>query len=164
VQTICLKAMRKDRALRYQTAKEMTEDLRRYLDGRPILARPISRTERTWMWAKRNPLAATLATLSGVLLFALCGVLAYQALVPPLPITPPPFTQMVELTTEPPGAHVYFFPIDRATGLPDPDRPTDAGPSPVSVTLLPGDYFAGAAPASQMAGESRRPGPCFATH
>jgi energy-converting hydrogenase Eha subunit E len=40
LQAIALKAMEKDPALRYRTAQDMALDLRRFLDGRPVLARP----------------------------------------------------------------------------------------------------------------------------
>ena len=40
LQAIALKAMESDPATRYQSAQEMAQDLRRYLDGRPVLARP----------------------------------------------------------------------------------------------------------------------------
>jgi len=40
LQAIALKAMERDPSLRYRDAREMSLDLRRYLDGRPVLARP----------------------------------------------------------------------------------------------------------------------------
>ncbi len=40
LQAIALKAMERDPAARYQSAQEMAQDLRRFLDGRPVLARP----------------------------------------------------------------------------------------------------------------------------
>ena len=60
LETITLKCLEKDEASRYQTAKEMTDELRRYLSGSFILARPLGRAARAWRWAKRRPAAATL--------------------------------------------------------------------------------------------------------
>ncbi|HMF15477.1 MAG TPA: WD40 repeat domain-containing serine/threonine protein kinase, partial [Gemmataceae bacterium] len=67
LQTICLKCLRKEPNLRYESAAALAEDLRRYLDNRPILARRPSQFEVTWRWIRRNPtvslLAASILTL-----------------------------------------------------------------------------------------------------
>jgi tRNA A-37 threonylcarbamoyl transferase component Bud32 len=60
LETICLKAMAKTAGRRYQTAQELGDDLRRFLDGKPIKARPVGPGERLWRWCRRNPLAASL--------------------------------------------------------------------------------------------------------
>jgi serine/threonine protein kinase len=60
LETICLKAMAKSPARRYATARELADDLRRYLRGEPIRARAAGRTERLLLWCRRNPIAATI--------------------------------------------------------------------------------------------------------
>jgi serine/threonine protein kinase len=57
-ETICLKAMAKEAGKRYATAGAMAEDLRRYLKGEPIKARPVGRVERGLRWCRRNPSVA----------------------------------------------------------------------------------------------------------
>ncbi|MBC8352622.1 MAG: protein kinase [Planctomycetes bacterium] len=60
LETICLKSIAKTPTRRYQTAGALADDLRRFISGDPIQARPISYPERVWRWCRRNPLAATL--------------------------------------------------------------------------------------------------------
>jgi serine/threonine protein kinase/WD40 repeat protein len=75
--TITLKCLQKEAAKRYASALDLAEDLRRYVVGEPIRARPIGRVERLWRWCRRNPAVAALA--AAVLL--LLGVLAGGALI-----------------------------------------------------------------------------------
>lgn len=55
LETICIKALQKEPANRYQSCHELAADLRRYIRGEPILARPISHWERLTRWCRRNP-------------------------------------------------------------------------------------------------------------
>lgn len=61
LETICQKCLEKTPAQRYESAEELAEELRRFLRGEPIKARPISRVERVWRWTRRHPAYAALS-------------------------------------------------------------------------------------------------------
>src|SRR5262249_25756833 len=60
LEVICLKCLAKDPKRRYASALALAEDLRRYLDGTPIDARPPGPVERLRRWCARYPVAAGL--------------------------------------------------------------------------------------------------------
>ena len=64
LETICLKCLQKEPEGRYHTAGELAEDLRRFIAGEPIRARPIGRVERLRRWCARNPGTALLVSAS----------------------------------------------------------------------------------------------------
>ncbi len=76
LETIVLKSIEKDPSARYVSAAEMAADLRRYLEGRLILARRSSIRERVWQTCRRNPLVSVLSgLLVGLIVVAWLGML-----------------------------------------------------------------------------------------
>ena len=73
LQTICMRCMAKEPNHRYSEAREVAAELRRFNEGKPIEARPISSLQRTWRWCWRNPVAASLIGL--VVFLAIAGPL-----------------------------------------------------------------------------------------
>ena len=72
LETIILKASSQEPARRYRSAGELADELQRYLDGKPIKARPVSFLEKSLSWAKRQPATAALASM--ILLVAFVGL------------------------------------------------------------------------------------------
>jgi len=70
LETICMKALQKDPASRYASCADLAADLRRFINGEPILARPVSRLERLWRWCWRNPKIAVPSTLASLFIIA----------------------------------------------------------------------------------------------
>jgi serine/threonine protein kinase len=61
LETIALKCLEKNASRRYASAEALASDLRRWLDGRTISARPVSSIEHVWRWCRRRPAVAALA-------------------------------------------------------------------------------------------------------
>ncbi len=70
LETICLKCLEKESHRRYADADALADDLDRFLDGRPVLARRISAVEHLGRRCRRNPGVASLVTAVLVLLVA----------------------------------------------------------------------------------------------
>ncbi len=64
LETIVLAALRKEPGRRYATAAAVAEDLGRWLEDRPILARPVSPLGRAVRWVRRNRAKSALAVLA----------------------------------------------------------------------------------------------------
>lgn len=72
LETIVARCLEREPTARYASADALAEDLERWVEGRPIVARPVSVGEHVWRWARREPVLAGAS--------AVCGVLAAMVL------------------------------------------------------------------------------------
>jgi WD40 repeat protein len=85
LETICLKCLQKESARRYASAAALTDDLQRWLEGRPIRGRRTGLLGRAGRWCRRNPTlaaavaAASLFLVAGTLVSSLLAVHAREA-------------------------------------------------------------------------------------
>ncbi len=109
LETILLKAVAHAPGDRYHSAKELAEDLQRFLDGQPIRARPVGLVEHWYRYFRRNQTLAAMAVVCGIL-FILVAILGWMAVAaPPGPPGSPP--------RPPHPMRRPFFPDPRSRGI-----------------------------------------------
>jgi serine/threonine protein kinase/Tfp pilus assembly protein PilF len=86
LETIVARCLERDPKARYQTAGALAEDLERWLEGRPIIARPVRAPARVWRWSRRNPVLAGGAVFCFLLIGSVVWLLReHFAASPPAP-------------------------------------------------------------------------------
>lgn len=141
LEAICLKAMEKYRNDRYQTAGQLAEDLKAFLNGGNLIhARRAGIFASLRRWRRRNSiLTNTLAVVAVAVLLSIA--LTYQFA---SAVIQSPGLQLrtVNLSTEPAGARLVCYRLNPHTGEPIPTDRTEASTrSPARIALSPGDYL-----------------------
>ena len=128
---ICHKALEKLPQNRYQTAAHMAADLRCFLAGDPILARPPSLWRRARAWSRRHRRALSVASVAALVLssaaLAAGGWRSWRLA-----------RSELAILSSPPGASLLLARFAEDGGGPGPARPVGAGSA--SVLVLPGHY------------------------
>src|SRR5438874_2548834 len=67
LETICAKCLEREPSARYKSTGALAEDLERWLEGRPVVARRVLPSTRAWRWSRRNPQLIVTAAICLVL-------------------------------------------------------------------------------------------------
>ncbi len=78
LETIVLKTLDKDRDKRYQSVADLAADLERFLEGQPILARPVGPIGRLTKWVKRNREVTVALTIAVTAIVAISTIALYR--------------------------------------------------------------------------------------
>ncbi len=135
LELICLKCLAKQKSQRYQTAKDLADDLYRFLNGESLRGTPYPLRKLVGKWAWRNRRMAMMIIGTSVVCLGLAvGFWWWNQ--------PVVFRRIVKFETTPPGCEITAVLIDPETGDPDPDKITHAkGKTPLTMPLIPGDYL-----------------------
>jgi TolB-like protein/Tfp pilus assembly protein PilF/tRNA A-37 threonylcarbamoyl transferase component Bud32 len=104
LETICARCLERDPKARYQSAGDLATDLERWLDGRPIIARPISVLTRVGRWSRRNP--KLIATGAACLLFGAATMWFFRG-------------DLARVLPPPPEKSIAVLPFENLSGDPD---------------------------------------------
>ncbi len=148
LETICLKCLEKEPGRRYPSAESLADDLRRWLDGLPIAARPISPAEMAWRSCRHRPAVAglTLALLSTIFAGFLGMFLLWRCAEADFQIASEVLEQIVDLNTGGQGGLSRVVSPDRLIDILEQTRHrlrarrTQSGPRvDLETTLLRGE-------------------------
>jgi tetratricopeptide (TPR) repeat protein len=76
LETVCLKCLEKDHTQRYETAAELADDLRQFLDGYAVSARRVGSWQHLWRRVKRHPVFSAACVLT---CFSIAGIVWWSA-------------------------------------------------------------------------------------
>src|SRR4029077_20360602 len=86
LEIIVARCLERDPKERYHTAGALAEDLERWLERRPIIARPVRAPARVFRWSRRNPILASASTACLLLALAVVWLLGEKFLAPKTPV------------------------------------------------------------------------------
>ena len=89
LETIIARCLERDPKARYKTAGALADDLERWLEGQPIIARPVRPPALVWRWSRRNPVLAGATTACALLAIAVIWLLREQFVTLPTIPSPP---------------------------------------------------------------------------
>lgn len=80
LETLCMRCLEKEPERRMGSAEDLADELRRYINGEPILSRPLSRAQKLVRWCRRNPVVASLVGAVAASLLLAIGALGFTAI------------------------------------------------------------------------------------